>query len=278
VLTGNNPNVYYELAIAESAARPIIVLRIRGDEVPFDVKDVRFIEYDLDPRKIFDRSYVKLLQQYEKELSPGDHFEGKVPFAPHLTPLGRERLNFEVAQRYDDLSSEVPGVLASAKNYFFFSGISLRGWIGNEGFISQLKDKAQSGVDCRILLMSPDNPAVSQMLSRGILDQEERIKNFINVSHSALRQIETEKLQVRLVRHGIIYQQMSISEQSMIWAPHLYCKQTGQSPALRVDVRSTDLRQSGLEHLYKAMRDEFEQLWAEAASSQSHPRGRKPIP
>src|SRR5262245_53813558 len=27
VLTGNNPNVYYELAIAESAAKPIIVLR-----------------------------------------------------------------------------------------------------------------------------------------------------------------------------------------------------------------------------------------------------------
>jgi len=40
VLTGNNPNVYYELAIAESAARPIIVLRHRGDEVPFDVKPI----------------------------------------------------------------------------------------------------------------------------------------------------------------------------------------------------------------------------------------------
>jgi hypothetical protein len=53
VLTGNNPNVYYELAIAESAARPIIVLRHRGDEVPLDVKDVRFIEYDLEPRRIF---------------------------------------------------------------------------------------------------------------------------------------------------------------------------------------------------------------------------------
>jgi hypothetical protein len=81
VLTGNNPNVYYELAIAESAARPIIVLRNRGDEVPFDVKDVRYIEYDLDPRKIFDRSYITALQQCEKELSPGEGFEGKVPFA-----------------------------------------------------------------------------------------------------------------------------------------------------------------------------------------------------
>jgi hypothetical protein len=66
VLTGNNPNVYYELAIAESAARPIIVLRYRGEEVPFDVKDVRFIEYDLEPRRIFDKYYVNLLRQASK--------------------------------------------------------------------------------------------------------------------------------------------------------------------------------------------------------------------
>jgi hypothetical protein len=138
VLTGNNPNVYYELAIAESAARPIIVLRHRGDEVPFDVKDVRYIEYDLDPRKIFDRGYIKLLQQYEKELLPGEQFEGKVPFAPHLTPLGRERLNFQVAERYDHISAGVSELLSSAKRIFWFCGISLRGTIANEGFVSLL--------------------------------------------------------------------------------------------------------------------------------------------
>jgi hypothetical protein len=265
VLTGNNPNVYYELAIAESAARPIIVLRHRGDEVPFDVKDLRFIEYDLDPRRIFDRDYVKLLQRYEKELSPGAHFEGKVPFAPHLTPLGRERLNFTVARRYDLLSPQVSEILSSAKERFFFSGLSLRGWSGNEGFISLLREKAQHGVDCRILVMSPDNSAVSQMLSRGVSDQEERIKNDIKETNGLLRQHDIKNLEVRSVRRGIIYQQMTMSEQSMIWAPHLYSKQTGQSPAIRVDVTMSLIKESGLENLYVAMRDEFEQLWYENA-------------
>jgi hypothetical protein len=51
----------------------------------------------------------------------------------------------------------------------------------------------------------------------------------------------------------------------MIWVPHLYRKQTGQSPALRIYVTSSELRQSGLESLYVAMRDEFEQLWHENA-------------
>jgi hypothetical protein len=120
VLTGNNPNVYYELAIAESAARPIIVLRQRDDEVPFDVKDVRFIEYDLEPRRIFDRDFAKLLLRAEKELSPGEGFDGKVPFAPNLTPLGREKLNFAVAQRYDLLSPEVSEILIFCREPILF--------------------------------------------------------------------------------------------------------------------------------------------------------------
>ena len=97
-------------------------------------------------------------------MSPGEGFDAKVPFAPHLTPLGRERLNFTVAQRYDLLSPQVQELLSSAKERFWFCGISLRGWIGNEGFTSLLDEKARSGVDCRVLLMSYENPAIGQML------------------------------------------------------------------------------------------------------------------
>jgi hypothetical protein len=128
VLTGNNPNVFYELAIAESAARPIIVLKHRDDDVPFDVKDVRFIEYDFEPRRMYEHLYAKTLQRTETEISSPSNTEAKVPFAPHLTPLGRERLNFSVAQRYDLLSPEVPKMLSAAKERFFFCGLSLRGW------------------------------------------------------------------------------------------------------------------------------------------------------
>jgi hypothetical protein len=264
VLTGNNPNVYYELGIAESAARPMIVLRQRGDNVPFDVSNVRFIEYDLDPRRIYDAYYVKLIQRAEKELSPGDQFDGKVPFAPHLTPLGRNRLNFTATVQYDSVSPQVSEILASAEKRFFFCGLSLRGWIGNEGFLALLDERAraQPRVDCRILLMSPDNPAIGQMLNRGVADQEERIRNDVKTSFELLTR---KNLEVRLVRHGIIYQQMAMSERSMIWVPHLYSKQTGQSPAVRVDVGQSNVRESGLENLYTAMSFEFEMLWNESA-------------
>jgi hypothetical protein len=205
-----------------------------------------------------------MLQRAEQELSPGENFEGKVPFAPHLTPLGRERLDFTVAERYDLLSPKVPELLAAASEWFFFSGLSLKGWASHEGFLSLLREKASRNVECRILLMSPDNPAISQMLS-GVSNQEERIRKDIKESYEKLQSRESHsKIAVRLKKRGIPYQQMSMSEQAMIWAPHLYCKQTGQSPAIRVD-KTRSLRTSGLEYLYNAMREEFERLWNENA-------------
>lgn len=47
VLTYANPNVYYELAVAQSAGRPVIILLEKGTILPFDVRDFRCIEYDL---------------------------------------------------------------------------------------------------------------------------------------------------------------------------------------------------------------------------------------
>lgn len=49
LLTGLNPNVFYELAVAQSAARPVIILIEKGLTLPFDVKDLRCIQYEMVP-------------------------------------------------------------------------------------------------------------------------------------------------------------------------------------------------------------------------------------
>jgi hypothetical protein len=278
VLTGNNPNVYYELAIAEAAARPIIVLRHRGDEIPFDVKDLRFIEYDLEARQIFDRTYIRMVQQAERQLEPEIITERKVPFGPSLTPLGKERLNFRAVERYDMLSPGIRDLLEAAEKNFWFCGISLRGWLGNEGFVSLIKDRAKDGLECRFLLMSDQNPALEQMLSRGVVESQlERIRADIRESVDVIEALGevAAKVAVRIVRHGIVYQQMAMSEKSMIWAPHLYSRQTGQSPALQVDVTPTVDAGRGLEPLFNSVREEFERLWVENENPSAHKGLRK---
>jgi nucleoside 2-deoxyribosyltransferase len=50
VLTGHNPNVFFELAVAQTTARPVISLLRDGELIPFDVKDDRCISYGKDNR------------------------------------------------------------------------------------------------------------------------------------------------------------------------------------------------------------------------------------
>src|SRR5438105_2169122 len=48
VLTGNNPNVFYELAVAQVTGTPVVALLEKGHTIPFDVHDLRCVRYDLN--------------------------------------------------------------------------------------------------------------------------------------------------------------------------------------------------------------------------------------
>ena len=89
VLTGFNPNVFYELAVAQCAARPTLLLIEQGLTLPFDVKDLRTIEYQLQPiGPLVDGDYAKLMAEQVSQLVARDWtvpglFE-QFRFAPRL--------------------------------------------------------------------------------------------------------------------------------------------------------------------------------------------------
>ena len=79
VLTGYNANVFYELAVAQCAARPIIVLIEEGHELPFDVKDLRAIDYSLQPisRVVREKVYARRMRaQIDQILNNGMSAKG----------------------------------------------------------------------------------------------------------------------------------------------------------------------------------------------------------
>ncbi len=61
ILTYSNPNVYYELAVAQTASRPVVVLIEQGSILPFDVKDFRVINYDLGITSYVNRTHIDRL-------------------------------------------------------------------------------------------------------------------------------------------------------------------------------------------------------------------------
>jgi hypothetical protein len=49
-LTSRNPNVFYELGIAHALHKPVVLVSATEDDVPFDVRHIRVIYYDVhDP-------------------------------------------------------------------------------------------------------------------------------------------------------------------------------------------------------------------------------------
>jgi hypothetical protein len=47
-LTGRNPNVFYEVGLAHALGKPIILLTRNEDDVPFDLKALRYRFYDIN--------------------------------------------------------------------------------------------------------------------------------------------------------------------------------------------------------------------------------------
>jgi hypothetical protein len=75
-LTDRNPNVYYELAIRHTVGKPAIHIISRGEDIPFDVQDMRFVPYDLgDPDSLEEAQtklcdHAKAIQRGEPTITP----------------------------------------------------------------------------------------------------------------------------------------------------------------------------------------------------------------
>jgi hypothetical protein len=276
VLTGANPNVYYELAIAESAGRPIVVLKQRDEPIPFDVKDVRIIEYDLDPRRVYEETYVDQIEEAIQSLEADGLEKCVVPFAPRLSPLGADSLELRIARQYGDVSNtEVLKVARAATNNLDICGLTLQGWTLNEPLCGLIEERGSNNQQVRLLVMDKDNPALPQMLD-GNPSELERVTSMLARSLEAWSRIAARfpSVDVRCVTKGIVYQQAVISDVEMIWVPHLCRFGTKETPSLRVmpihvapgsepDALLASERPERSSHRYflSAMQAEFDALW-----------------
>jgi hypothetical protein len=48
--TGRNPNVFYEIGVAHCVGTPVLLITQRPDDVPFDLRAIRYLSYEYTPR------------------------------------------------------------------------------------------------------------------------------------------------------------------------------------------------------------------------------------
>ena len=49
-MTGRNPNVMYEIGMAHTVGKPVVMITQNREDVPFDLKHYRYIVYEYTPR------------------------------------------------------------------------------------------------------------------------------------------------------------------------------------------------------------------------------------
>jgi len=257
VLTGHNPNVFYELAIAQAADRPVILLIERGQHLPFDVKDLRSVYYDLWPEPLVDRVYAKRVVEQIKELEAAG-WKTKMPFGEGLTPLGSGHEGaFQFFTTSEDFgrSDAWMELLRKTERAFEIMGIGLHKWRHTRGFSGTLAEKAAAGCKVRLLVMHPENPSLREVINDSVqedsfdsvVDDAQRIFKFFSKLEK-----EHENVHVRQMLKGCPHLQLLRTDRHALCIPYLYSDTTRAGPLLKCEREH---------HLYGTLEREFESLW-----------------
>lgn len=258
LLTFQNPNVYYELAVAQSAARPVIILAQKGTNLPFDVKDMRVVYYDLKPRPlaegVYKREVIEKVRYLESEAN-----HRVVPFAPELSPLSSSK-QFGSFVRAEDFGSSDRWLdsLRETTSKFDLLGISLGRWTKMIGIKELFTSKAIAGCQIRILILSEDNHTLESLINEK--DHKGNIENTKQAIRETLQLVSSINhdqglLEIRQIKKACPHQTMMLTDSIAVVIPYLYSNATFFSPLF-------DFPQTN--EMYKVFEAEFEALWLEA--------------
>lgn len=81
-LAGRNPNVFYELAIRHAEKKPLIQIMAKGEDIPFDVQDMRTISVDIHDLDSVEEARQELSKQVDA-IESGD-FQMNTPISVAL--------------------------------------------------------------------------------------------------------------------------------------------------------------------------------------------------
>lgn len=267
VLTGHNPNVFYELAIAQAAGRPVIILMEKGSELPFDIEHLRCVYYDLQVRPVIEGVYRDELVAHVRTLEQADWavespFGQVSPLRLNLTERGFEVDSttldfFETASAHSSSEEWTTSVQHTTQEFELLDFVPFS-WDASEMVRRLYIDKAVAGCRIRFLTAHPDNPALPEMYSTAasLLNLDEARAALTKTSEFFSRLArEDRNIEYRQLRNGLNHLQLTRLDDSATFMPYLNSKRPEYQPLWRVPRGHV---------LYRAASHEFNELWEHA--------------
>lgn len=258
VLTGYNPNVFYELAIAHFARRPVIIMLEKGRELPFDVNDLRCLYYDFWPSSIMSGEYVEELVKQVEDLRA---LNWQVPeISPELKDFRAGDSGPNVVKLHERSADFGPdsqwlALLESADTFFSIMGVSLLSWVKTKNFESTVLQKAESGCLIRIMTLHLSNPSIKELEeSRRADESAEHVREQIRLSSKEFRRwdAEVENVTYRQLGAPTPNFALTLTDKTALLVQYLHSLNWGLGPHLQCGPASP---------LYAIVSKEFEELW-----------------
>jgi hypothetical protein len=258
VLTGYNPNVFYELAIAQAAARPTIILIEKGQPVPFDIQDLRSVQYDLRLRSFTEKTHINAVIAHVQAIAASNWtapplFGVQPPLGGHRGAGGEPRL-YQRAHDHGGAEAWLRNVQEAAQ-VLEVMGMSLGFLRSGKGISEMLVRKAEEGCRVRILFLRKDNPALRELLRDRELERryDPKVRDIDNMeAHFAQLARLAPNINVRQLRHGCPFVTATRTEQMATVVQHFYSEKLRYCPLWECRHGS---------RLYDLVVQDFEALW-----------------
>lgn len=110
-ITGHNPNAFYEMGYRASTGRPMIHLRERNENIPFDIAGIRAFDYDLSDLDSVEEIKSRLIKTI-RTLSFDEQFyqneDGKIALKENQNDISQLiSILYEIQDEISQLKSEI---------------------------------------------------------------------------------------------------------------------------------------------------------------------------
>ena len=206
LLTGHNPNVFYELAIAHAAKRPVIIMIQKGELLPFDIKDLRCVYYDFDPDAMAAKTYEK---EVEAHVSALEEMDWKAESPIDLWSLGQKGRQDRFFETFaeDEVLIVLPPtfpekVVPETTIHAFFGVMELQDALNRQNYQVRRERADRVGNDAlNSPVISVTGPVTSRV-SKFLLEQPEIVYRFGGPDGHAIINTKDEKVLVEAKRNG----------------------------------------------------------------------------